>query len=93
MQVSKAFKQIKAGLKDAINHAKLKRRHKIGSRVSYDGTGQKEYGIVVHTYIDEYDEQNCYVAFFGYDFPQGKLTTKESYPYILHYHAASLEKE
>jgi hypothetical protein len=43
-----------------------------GTRVRYDGTGKPEYGIVVHCWInDEVQAYDCYVAFFGDQFPEG----------------------
>ncbi|MBB6122726.1 hypothetical protein [Sphingobium subterraneum] len=47
-----------------------------------------EYGIVVHCWKDgELGMYDCYIAFFGDDFPEGKPDEK---PYILRYAAASL---
>jgi hypothetical protein len=43
-----------------------------GTRVRYDGTGEPEYGIVVHCWInDEIQAYNCYIAFFGEQLPAG----------------------
>jgi hypothetical protein len=59
-----------------------------GTLVRYDGTGEPEYGVVVHCWLDEeIGAADCYVAFFGSERPQGKPEEK---PYILRYAAASL---
>jgi hypothetical protein len=59
-----------------------------GAKVRDDGTGEPEFGIVVHCWVNEeaggYD---CYVAFFGNEFPSGKPMQK---PYVLRYFASSL---
>ncbi len=47
-----------------------------------------EVGVVVHCWHDsEINAFDCYVAFFGTDFPRSKPTEK---PYILRYAATSL---
>jgi len=52
-----------------------------GTRVRYDGKGEPEYGIVIHCWInDEIQAYDCYIAFFGEQFPEG--APKYS-PYIL----------
>lgn len=60
-----------------------------GSRVRYDGSGVPEFGVVVHCWTAPgwggmYD---CYVAFFGRDFPTGEPAHQ---PYLLRYSAISL---
>jgi hypothetical protein len=60
-----------------------------GTKVSYDGTGAEEFGVVVHCWfardIQGYD---CYVAFFGDEMPTtGK---PKCIPYVLRYAATSL---
>ena len=62
-------------------------RLQIGARVRLVSTG--EVGIIVHTWHSEsLDIQDCYVAFFGKEFPLGKPA---EIPYILRYAASSLE--
>jgi hypothetical protein len=60
-----------------------------GTKVRYDGTGRPEYGVVVHCWAN--DEiggmHDCYVAFFGDQFPAGAPDQK---PYVLRYAANSL---
>ena len=54
-----------------------------GTKVRYDGLvdGGPEYGIVVHCWIDaELDIYDCYVAFFGNEFPPEAPTDR---PYVL----------
>lgn len=50
---------------------------------------ESEYGVVVHCWFDEeicvYD---CYVAFFGFHWPEGKPAER---PYILRYASLSLK--
>jgi len=59
-----------------------------GTRVRYDGTGEPEYGIVVHCWInDEIQAYDCYIAFFGDQFPEGAPTY---IPYILRYASTSV---
>lgn len=59
-----------------------------GTRVRYDGTGDSEYGIVVHCWInDEIQAYDCYIAFFGEQFPEG---APKFIPYILRYASTSL---
>lgn len=63
---------------------------KPGTRVSYDGLqdDRPELGVIVHCWFDEeIGEHDCYVAFFGLAFPDGKPAEK---PYILRYAAGSL---
>ena len=60
----------------------------IGVKVRLVGTG--EVGIVVWTWHDEFlAAQDCYVAFFGKEFPEGKPSEK---PYVLRYLSTSLER-
>lgn len=59
-----------------------------GTRVRYDGTGEPEYGIVVHCWIDDdIQAYDCHVAFFGDRFPTEK---PKCIPYILRYAVVSL---
>jgi hypothetical protein len=61
----------------------------IGTKVRYDGSGQPEFGVVVYCWMSEdirgYD---CYVAFFGNEFPSGPPQQR---PYVLRYAASSLD--
>jgi hypothetical protein len=60
----------------------------VGTKVRYDGTGQSEFGVVVHCWMsDEIGGYDCYVAFFGNEFPSGPPKQK---PYVLRYAAFSL---
>jgi len=60
-----------------------------GQKVIYDGTGEKEYGIVVHSWFnEEIRAYDCYVAFFGSTFPENVPNEK---PYILKYASVSLK--
>ena len=60
-----------------------------GTLVLYDGTGEAEYGVVVHCWLDEeIGGPDCYVAFFGSERPEGKPSAK---PYILRYAASALK--
>ncbi len=61
---------------------------KPGDKVIYRGGMKPEYGMVVHVYVDEHGDEDCYVAFFGNEFPEGAPSTK---PYVLRYYASSLE--
>jgi hypothetical protein len=62
-----------------------------GTKVRYDGLqeGGPEFGVVVHCWMNEeaggYD---CYVAFFGNEFPSG---SPRHVPYVLRYAASSLD--
>lgn len=61
-----------------------------GTRVRLDWHGEErfELGIVVHCWLDgEIAAYDCYVAFFGDEFPSGRPSEK---PYILRYAAVSL---
>jgi hypothetical protein len=61
-----------------------------GTKVRYDGLveGGPEFGIVVHCWMSEdIGAYDCYVAFFGSEFPNGPPKTK---PYVLRYAASSL---
>jgi hypothetical protein len=61
-----------------------------GTKVRYDGLvdGGPEFGIVVHCWMSEdIEAYDCYVAFFGSEFPNGSPRTK---PYVLRYAASSL---
>lgn len=58
-----------------------------GDRVKHKST--KECGIVVHVW-DDAGAEDCYVAFFGFEFPS--LTAEPTQkPYVLRYYATSLE--
>jgi hypothetical protein len=60
-------------------------------RLDYSGeasVSEPEYGVVIHCWHDaEICGYDCYVAFFGEAFPEGKLAEK---PYVLRYAAVSL---
>ena len=61
-----------------------------GTKVRYDGLvgGGPEVGIVLHCWYDEELEvHDCYVAFFGKNFPVGQPTDR---PYVLRYASLSL---
>lgn len=65
-----------------------------GTRVRLDGLVNDddeptpEFGVVVHCWLDdEIHMFDCYVAFFGTEFPDGKPSEK---PYVLRYAATSL---
>ena len=47
-----------------------------------------EYGVVVHCWLnDDIGMFDCYIAFFGSDFPEGKPAEQ---PYVLRYAAMGL---
>ena len=56
-----------------------------GDTVRHTSTG--EVGRIVSTWNDD-GVTDCYVAFFGSSYPEGKPTEK---PYVLRYYASSLE--
>ena len=61
-----------------------------GTKVCYDGLQDDgaEFGVVVHCWMsDEIGGYDCYVAFFGNEFPNGRPKQK---PYVLRYAASSL---
>jgi hypothetical protein len=59
-----------------------------GTKVRYDGTGQSEFGVVVHSWMNpEICGHDCYVAFFGNSFPTDAPAEK---PYVLRYASVSL---
>ena len=59
-----------------------------GTRVTYNGTGKPEYGVIVHCWHNwEIDAYDCYVAFFGDAIPDAMPAEK---PYVLRYAATSL---
>ena len=61
-----------------------------GTTVRYDGTGEPEFGVVVHCWLDpEIGIHDCYVAFFGSGVPMGRPAEK---PYVLRYAAVSLAR-
>lgn len=61
-----------------------------GTKVRLDGHEDgPEVGIVVHCwYNDELDIYDCYVAFFGTEYPVSEPKGK---PYVLRYAALSLD--
>ena len=60
----------------------------IGMKVRLKSTG--EVGIVIWTWHNEFlSAQDCYVAFFGKELPEGEPTEK---PYVLRYISTSLEQ-
>jgi hypothetical protein len=62
----------------------------VGTKVRYDGLqdGGPEFGVVVHCWMsEELGGYDCYVAFFGNEFPSGRPKQK---PYVLRYAASSL---
>ena len=61
-----------------------------GTKVRFDGLEESEpgFGIVVHCWMsEEIGGYDCYVAFFGNEFPSGP---PKQLPYILRYAASSL---
>jgi hypothetical protein len=61
-----------------------------GTKVRYDGIeeGGPELGVIVHCWMsEEIGGYDCYVAFFGNEFPSGCPKEK---PYVLRYAASSL---
>ena len=63
-------------------------RVRLDSLVNDEGEPTAEFGVVVHCWLDdEIGMFDCYVAFFGPEFPEGKPSEK---PYILRYAATSL---
>jgi hypothetical protein len=60
----------------------------LDSLVNGDDERTSEFGVVVHCWLDEeIGVFDCYVAFFGDGFPDGKPSEK---PYVLRYAATSL---
>ncbi|MBR2268738.1 MAG: hypothetical protein IJ918_10740 [Sphingobium sp.] len=63
-------------------------RVRLDSLVNDEGAVTTELGVVVHCWRDdEIGMFDCYVAFFGASFPQGRPEEK---PYVLRYAATSL---
>jgi hypothetical protein len=63
-------------------------RVRLDAFVNDDDTTTSEFGVVVHCWLDEEIGMfDCYVAFFGGSFPEGKPEEK---PYVLRYGATSL---
>jgi hypothetical protein len=63
-------------------------RVRLDSLFNEDDTITEEFGVVVHCWLsDEIGMFDCYVAFFGDQFPDGQPTEK---PYVLRYAARSL---
>lgn len=68
-------------------------RIQVGDWVIYDGAGVDEKGLVVDTWIDENGDQDCYVAFWGDEWPwEMEAKTPRPRPGLLRYHAQSLKK-
>jgi len=64
-----------------------------GTRVRLDsGEGGPEFGVVVHCWSEDLGDgfliYDCYVAFFGREFPDG---SPEEKPYVLKYASTSLQ--
>ncbi len=52
----------------------------------------EERGIVLHTWIDpETLDNDCYVAFFGKQWPEEQQYIQPNKPYVLRYFESSLE--
>lgn len=63
-------------------------RVRLDSLVNDDDEPTPEFGVIVHCWLDdEIAAFDCYVAFFGAEFPEGKPSEK---PYVLRYAATSL---
>ena len=63
-------------------------RVRLNSLVNDEHEPVPEFGVVIHCWLnDEIGMFDCYVAFFGSEFPAGKPTEK---PYILRYASTSL---
>ena len=63
-------------------------RVRLDSLVNDNDERTSEYGLVVHCWLDDAIGMfDCYVAFFGDGFPDGKPSEK---PYILRYAATLL---
>ena len=63
-------------------------RVRLDSLVNDDEEVTSEFGVVVHCWLnEEIDMFDCYVAFFGAEFPHGMPSEK---PYVLRYGATSL---
>lgn len=63
----------------------------VGTKVLLEGgeEGLREFGIVVHCWKnEEIGAYDCYVAFFGDEFPSGP---PKQIPYVLRYLATSLK--
>jgi hypothetical protein len=72
------------------DHGAISRFLAAGTKVRYDGLaeGGPEFGVVVHCWMnEEIGGYDCYVAFFGAEFPSGRPKEK---PYVLRYAASSL---
>jgi len=65
-------------------------RFKPGDKVTYDGGDgpAPECGIILHTWVDDHGDEDCYIAFFGFRFPEPGI--KPEKPYVLRYFAKSL---
>ncbi len=54
-----------------------------GTKIRYDGGPVPEFGVVVHCWFDQdIHAYDCYVAFFGDQFPEAKPA---HLPYVLRY--------
>lgn len=63
-------------------------RVRLDNHVNGDDAITSEFGVVVHCWLcEELQMFDCYIAFFGDDFPDGAPTEK---PYVLRYMARSL---
>lgn len=63
-------------------------RVRLDSFVNGDDETTPEFGVVVHSWLDdEIGMFDCYVAFFGAEFPEGKPSEM---PYVLRYASTSL---
>jgi len=57
-----------------------------------DDIGDGEFGYIIHAWINtDLDAVDCYVAFFGNEWPQIGIQPKDK-PYVLRYSLASLEE-
>jgi hypothetical protein len=62
----------------------------VGTKVRNDALdeGGPEFGVVVHCWMsEEIGGYDCYVAFFGNEFPSGQ---PKQIPYVLRYASSSL---
>jgi len=63
-------------------------RVRLDAFVNDDDDLTSEFGVVVHCWLDdEIGMFDCYIAFFGSEYPDGKPPEK---PYILRYSTTSL---
>lgn len=64
-------------------------RFKAGDRVVLRSADQEEKGVVVCTWLNDQDVYDCYVAFFGTEWPAPDKQPAK--PYVLRYYDTSLE--